>query len=857
MKHHIVIIFILWTLSCSASAQITSFLLKGMITDLSGKGVDGANVMLRKVGAKAMLGFTLSEADGSYEISVNTDADTLVVMISGFNISSHSRTVTRQTRTADFTVSIQEQKIREARVRADPIKRESDTLTYYVSQFKEETDRSIGDVLQKMPGIEVSASGGIRYNGKNITKFYIEGMDMLGGKYGIATNNIQASDIASVEVYENHQPLKVLQGWVKSDEAALNLKLRQGSKGTWNGIVEVGGGYSPAMWTANLSPMMFSRKFQTILTYKTNNTGSDVSQELRSQFGREGDIPALISVSAPGNPPLDESSWLRNDIHAASANGILKINDDSDITLKAHYIHDIQNSSGISRTEYFVPGAPSFFVEEKSALQDRSQELEVELQYRLNSKKKYILDELSVTAEKNEDDGSLSKDGSVIDQKTSLPFLNTTNRLQYVRGFGNTQVTAYSTTSFSSRDSYLSVNPNLYGEILGTRDTVRQDVTSTRLYSTNTIVTSYRVGRLLLGVSAIGNIDIESFRSFLAAADSMCNNVAWKKFDAGISSSLSYEIGRLTFDLSLPASYIVINGEGRPQFDPRLSARYRVNQNLTLRTSASRSHSFSGLYDSYRGYVMNSYRSISSHGGRQNRTVSTTASGEVTYSNAIHAFFVSTRTAYSKSESELTYGTVYNGDFTTTRQYDLKNESESVMLSLNASKRFRGISTTVKAGVDASGSHYQYIRQEQLMPVIRRTVSATFGVDTRIASAVLISYSGSFSDNRVSFDKSTSSCIKILNQSLTTSFLLGSHVIARTSFRHYYNDRNEATQKNSGFINAAISCRSGRMEYTLSADNLLDTTAYSSTTFSTNTIYSNIYDLRPLSVLLTVKFSLR
>ena len=680
---------------------------------------------------------------------------------------------------------------------------------------------------------------------------------MLGGKYGIATNNIQASDIASVEVYEGHQPIHVLQDWVKSDEAALNLKLKQGARGTWNGILELGGGYAPAMWTASLTPMMFSKNFQTILTYKTNNAGIDVGQELKSQFGGVGSIPTLVGCVAPQTPPLDESSWLRNNIHAASANGILKINDDSDITVKAHYIHDIQRSAGSTKTEYFVSGMPSFTVEETTQLKDNSDELELELQYRLNSRKRYILNETSIKTERVEDNGTVLKGGTSIDQKASIPFFNATNRLQYVKTFGSTQVTARSTTSFSKRDSYLEVSPNLYDDILGLRETVRQDISSRKLYSTNSVSSSYRTGGLIIGLSAHGNIDIESFTSELAAADSMRNDVPWKRFDIRLGSSLSYQMGRFDFDLSLPVSYIIINGEGRPLFDPSLSARYRANQSLTFRASASRSFSFSGLYDSYGGYLMTNYRNISSRGGKLNKSTGTSASFETSYSNAIHAFFVNGRIAYSKTGNELTYGTIYNEDFTTVKQYDIPNESDATNLSLNASKRFQSISTTVKAGVEASESHYQYLLQEILMPVTRRSLSANWGLDSRLGQSVLISYSGRYSDGESRFDSSSTANIRTMNQLLSMSFLLGQHLIAKGSFRHYFNDRNEGPQKNLCFIDMGMSYVAGRMEYTLSANNLLNTKTYSTTTFSTNTIYATSYSLRPVSILLSVRFSLR
>ena len=62
---------------------------------------------------------------------------------------------------------------------------------------EEEPSLILSDVV--MPGIEVSDKGEIKYNGKAINKFYIEGHDMLGGRYSIATNNIHQKDVGSVE----------------------------------------------------------------------------------------------------------------------------------------------------------------------------------------------------------------------------------------------------------------------------------------------------------------------------------------------------------------------------------------------------------------------------------------------------------------------------------------------------------------------------------------------------------------------------------------------------------------------------------------------------------------------------------
>lgn len=104
-------------------------------------------------------------------------------------------------------MQLKEISIREAVVNPKDIVQRKDTIAYRVASFTSIEDRTIGDVLKKMPGVEVLESGAIKYQGKEISKFYIEGSDMLGGRYGLATNNISHNDVQRVEVMENHQSI--------------------------------------------------------------------------------------------------------------------------------------------------------------------------------------------------------------------------------------------------------------------------------------------------------------------------------------------------------------------------------------------------------------------------------------------------------------------------------------------------------------------------------------------------------------------------------------------------------------------------------------------------------------------------
>ena len=112
-----------------------------------------------------------------------------------------------------------------------------------------------------MPGIEVKADGQISFNGQWINEFYIEGLDMLGGNYGVATRNIDARDIGTVQVLQNHQDVKMLQGVKSGNAPAMNIKLKQNALGIRTSTLQAAIGSQPDFsWDASASLMNFRRK---------------------------------------------------------------------------------------------------------------------------------------------------------------------------------------------------------------------------------------------------------------------------------------------------------------------------------------------------------------------------------------------------------------------------------------------------------------------------------------------------------------------------------------------------------------------------------------------------------------------
>ena len=138
-----------------------------------------------------------------------------------------------------------------------------DTINYDVTRFLSPKDQSIKDVLRKLPGIDIDDLGKISYNGKEIRNFYVEGLDLTNGKYKQISENLRADAVQNIQVMENHQPIRVLQRKIKTEDVALNLKLRPEFRDRWLINAEGGLGASPFLWKGAADALQISRSSQS------------------------------------------------------------------------------------------------------------------------------------------------------------------------------------------------------------------------------------------------------------------------------------------------------------------------------------------------------------------------------------------------------------------------------------------------------------------------------------------------------------------------------------------------------------------------------------------------------------------
>lgn len=301
--------------------------LTGKVKNSDGKPIASASVTLEEVGKDAILAYGITDAKGNFKIVFSSDVQNIDVKVKAFNHRMQQKQIKNESQNLEFSLQSEATEIKEVVLKSKIITKRGDTIAYDLKAFDTKNDRTLADVLKRMPGIEVNKDGSVLYQGQPLSKFYVEGKDLMEGGYGVVNNSLPKDAVAKVEIMENHQPVKILQGKIPTEQAAINIKLK--NKVTMTGRGEVGlGVLAPALWNIKMTPMFFSKKTQWLANYKTNNMGETVESEgglfgmgVRWE-GRRSNVSQdnWLNVQNAATPSLPEKRYLFNNVHFLSGN---------------------------------------------------------------------------------------------------------------------------------------------------------------------------------------------------------------------------------------------------------------------------------------------------------------------------------------------------------------------------------------------------------------------------------------------------------------------------------------------------------------------------------------------------------
>ncbi len=406
--------------------------IQGIVRNKKGKALIGANVLVMQPNTHRILTYAISGKKGLYQLSSKHISDSLMLSVSFLGYKTKKVLISNHSQKLDFVLQASKQKLKEVIIKTQPVKVKGDTINYRVASLKQEEDKVLIDVIKRIPGVDVMTNGKIFYQGKPINRFYIENMDMLEGRYNLASNNLPVDQIASVQVYENHQPIKLLDSLVYSENAALNIRLKKSF--SYALPYELAAGYQPVIWQGKFVPMIFRKKVQMLSLLQSNNAGQRLHNQLQNfyqskTFEMAQQTQEWTHISNIITPPFDEDKWLDNQSYLGSLNFLFKLNETARLKTNFSYLPENIKETAVTRQQILLQDYPIIIEEHQQHTQNMRQAV-WNMIYEQNSKKVYLKNNFHFAYQEQSDNSFVSNKD--LSQQRNRPAYYLTNQTNWM-----------------------------------------------------------------------------------------------------------------------------------------------------------------------------------------------------------------------------------------------------------------------------------------------------------------------------------------------------------------------------------------------------------------------------------------
>lgn len=827
--------------------------ISGRVVDEEGDALPQVMVLLLDR-EESPLVYCTTETDGTFAATVPASAGARAVSISFRLLGLQTVTLSLDKWSTGQTVVMREAPIElhEVRVQARPVHRAGDTLTYIAAGFRQKQDRTLSDVLAKMPGLEVLPTGMIKYQGKSINKFYIEGLDLLGGAYAQASENLDAKKVKSVQVLTNHQPIQALKNIAFSDQAALNIVLTDDAKSVWQGVADVAAGSVAQdrghfLRDARLMGMLFAHRSQNLTLLKSNDVGKDIRFEILDLAHRDetvsGPVPLLspieLSVSGP-----DRSRYWHNDSHLFTANQLFRTAHGNDLRVRLHAMYDLSRVRQREETRYLLwTDRPE--VDQELEAANRTVECQAEVKYEANKSDFFLSSTLT-----GHIDLLRSLGETVVNDAPCSPEVHSRNDwvghyLKFVRALGKDRFTLVSKTTLSRTPGRLLL-------LDGGTEQLSMDAADWSLSASLHHPFGWVQSEWSAGITTADRRLHQDLGD--DPREDRCR--MWKAY---LSPAFRAEGLDWKGSLSLPAALLRQEAGGaaervKPLFTPLARVEWTPTEKTRLALTGNylvtpRSFASVTAVPLYRSYLL-----LTEGTGRAGLSRSLSASALVKYDDPMHTLFAHLQVSLMDHRGDPLYRTALEGPVYRRIATDRTGRSDLLSLQGRVSKGFGWGLFTVALSSDYHRQRYQLLVGSEPKPFV-----------SRVGTLHLEAYYHPLQSLSLELDSSgTLSGVTPPDGAAGTRYLSFYHTLKV----YYMPGRWEAKWESelfhspdksvsrSFFTDLSLTYRTDSWEAGLECRNLAGTTSYLSRHFGTEAEYATRTLLRPRELLLRLSFSL-
>ncbi|SFS61982.1 peptidase associated domain and porin domain-containing protein [Sphingobacterium wenxiniae] len=883
-------ILFLITFLCFHLVEAQETTISGILKDkANGNPIRSASVNIKSSEHK-IIAFKVSGADGSFNIKTNRDLTGAYIEVN--HLGYKKKQIALETTISNLVVELEGQQIllEDVQVKSRPqVRRIGDTLSYNVGSFAKEEDRSIGEVISRLPGMEVSESGQIKYQGKDVSKMYIDGDDLLEDRYNLGTRTIPHKMVKDIQVLDNHEHLKVLKNKRFTDDVAINLVIKDEAKLKLTGQAKIGAGL-PKQYDSEVNTILFNKKFKMLNVIQGNNVGRDLTGDLigfnrNSTLARLGSTPTnnLLSLGTVSAPPIAKQHYFMNNSGTLNTNNLTNLQNNWQLKSNIQAIYDKNHLDFAGKTDYFTPQQTISF-DERQHSDFRQFLAALRFSISKNVDKQFVENNFSFEYEREKGTSQILGNTTDLTASLSHHIRGITNQLQYVPQLKNGNIIQFDWfLNYGNKPQTLHISPGVFpNTFLQGEDyiaTIQQFEVPT-LFSR--ISTGYRFpkGKIKQYYSLGLSLEDQKLQSEISlnqngtisvpSHDSTVNDLHWLRTQYTLGADYNWKRKRLETRLFLPISlqhtqfkdpnYQLNKGQNKILFNPSFQLKYRVAAEDDLSLSYSLSNSFGNIQDIYRGVVIKNYRTLSQNNTDINESKTHSTGLNYRWSRTINLLFANMGMNYSHTKRNAMVAQDINNSISQTILLPIANSISSFSANAGFDKYIFVLASTVKLNASYSFSNFNQLFNQEVLPFNNSTWSLRPQIEAKLWKKINLSYSGTlaWSNSEQKNNPSLNNKVFNLSQNIGLPFHPFQGAYLRISGRHLLTEQPNMEQINYFFVDTFLRFRSNKLktDFELSLTNLANVKTFETYAISANQQTHNSYQLRGRMGIFKVIFNL-
>ena len=118
-----------------------------------------------------------------------------------------------------------------------------DTVQFNASAYRTPQGATLEELVKKLPGAEVDDDGGVKINGKDVSKILVNGKEFFGGDVATGLQNLPVEMVEKLKTYDKKSDLARITGIDDGEEeTVLDLTVKKEMNTGWFGNIDLAGG---------------------------------------------------------------------------------------------------------------------------------------------------------------------------------------------------------------------------------------------------------------------------------------------------------------------------------------------------------------------------------------------------------------------------------------------------------------------------------------------------------------------------------------------------------------------------------------------------------------------------------------